>query len=341
MAATIKDIAKTLNISVSTVSYALNGGPRSVPEEVKERIFRVARELNYRPNRLAKSMVTGRSDTIGVVPPHIAENVFLSPYLHIALNGIANQTGLQGQDILLFTRYSETERDEMISLLVDGRVDGVIFIAPHFSHKTVELATSLHMPCVTVSGAPVPGTCSFVSDSQLGMNQALQHLYDLGHRKIAHVAGRLDMPDAVERLQAYQRFLQDHGLDYREDWVAMGQFLIEGGRRALTQFWKLEDRPTAIVCANDEMAIGVLVEALNCGIKVPDEVSVVGFDDSPRSAQVFPALTTIRQPIGEMGAAAAIALYGLIEGREPDPENIFQTELVVRDSTARPREDQP
>lgn len=340
MAATIKDIARTLNISVSTVSYALNGGPRSVPEEVKERIFRVARELNYRPNRLAKSMVTGRSDTIGVVPPHFAEDIFLSPYLHIALNGIANQCGIQGQDVLLFTRYSETEREEMVSLLVDGRVDGVVFIAPHFNHKTVELATSLHMPCVTVSGTSVPGTCSFVSDSRLGIHQAMQHLFDLGHRKIAHVAGRLDMSDAVERLRAYQEFLIDHGLDYREDWVAMGQFVIDGGRRALHQFLQLKDRPTAIVCANDEMAIGVLVEALNSGIKIPQEISVVGFDDSPRSAQVYPALTTIRQPIGEMGAAAAIALHDLIEGREPDPENLFPTELVVRDSTARPKEDQ-
>jgi DNA-binding LacI/PurR family transcriptional regulator len=339
MAATIKDIAKTLNISVSTVSYALNGGPRSVPAEVKDRILQVARELNYRPNRLAKSMVTGRSDTIGIVPPNMAEDIFLSPYLHITLNAIVNQTGIQGQDILLFTRYSETEREEMVSLLVDGRIDGVIFLAPQFNHKTIELATSLHLPCVTVSGVPVAGTRNYAADSEQGITQAMTHLYELGHRKIAHVAGGLDMHDAVIRLQAYQRFLLEHKLDYREDWVALGQFVIDGGRKALQQFIKLEDRPTAIVCANDEMAIGVLVEALSCGIKVPDEISVVGFDDSPRSSQVFPALTTIRQPMAKMGAAAAIALYDLIEGREPDQETIFQTELVVRDSTTCPTED--
>lgn len=344
MAVTIKDIAKRLNISVSTVSYALNGGPRSVPAEIRERVLELARELNYRPNRVARSMVTGRSHTIGIVPPEVTEDVFLSPYLHLALNGIANEAGLQHQDILLFTRYNETEHDEMVSVIVDGRVDGVIFIAPHFSHKTVELATSLHLPCVTVSGAPLEGVLSFSVDNEKGVQQALQHLYDLGHRKIAHIAGRLDMPDAILRLQGYQSFLRTHRIPYREEWVAMGQFQIDGGRRAMAQLLDLPDRPTAVMCANDEMAIGAMLTAFERGLRVPEDVSVVGFDMTPGSANVYPQLTTVRQPIGDLGRIAVRSLIAIIEGREPDAPTIYDTELVIRASTAtidHPLEEQP
>lgn len=334
MAITIKDIAKRLNISVSTVSYALNGGPRSVPQELKERVLEVAREMNYRPNRVARSMVTGRSNTIGVVPPEVSEDVFLSPYLHLALNGIANEAGKRHQDILLFTRYNETEQDDMVSVIVDGRVDGVIFIAPHFSHKTVELATSLHLPCVTVSGAPLAGVVSFSVDNEKGITQALQHVYDLGHRKIAHIAGRLDMPDAILRLQGYQSFLRTQRIPYREEWVTMGQFQIEGGRRAMSQLLELPDRPTAVVCANDEMAIGAMFCAFDKGLRVPEDISIVGFDMTPGSANVYPPLTTVRQPTGELGQAAVRALIDQIEGRPTEPQTVLDTELVIRASTA-------
>lgn len=344
MATTIKDIAKTLGISVSTVSYALNGGPRSVPAELRARVLETARELNYRPNRVARSMVTGRSNTIGVVPPEVSEDVFLSPYLHLALNGIANEAGARHQDILLFTRCAETEHDEMVSVIVDGRIDGVIFIAPHFSHRTVELATSLHLPCVTVSGAPLEGVLSFSVDNERGMTQALDHVYALGHRDIAHIAGRLDMQDAILRLQAYQAFLRGKHLPYREEWVAMGQFQIDGGRRAMRQLLDLPRRPTAVVCANDEMAIGAMFAALERGLRVPEDLSVVGFDDSPGSTAVYPPLTTVRQPMGDLGRKAVRALLDLIEGREPDYRTILDTELAVRGSTAPfvpPKEETP
>jgi LacI family transcriptional regulator/LacI family repressor for deo operon, udp, cdd, tsx, nupC, and nupG len=339
MAATIKDIARNLGISVSTVSYALNGGPRSIPAEVKERVLSMAKELNYRPNRAARTMVTGKSDTIGVVPPDVTENVFLSPYLHLALNGLVNEAGRLHQDILLFTRYGETERNDITSVLVDGRVDGVIFVAPHFSDKSIELATSLHLPCVSVSGAPLDGMLTFCVNNEAGVNQALEHLYGLGHRRIAHIAGRLDMQDAMLRLQGYQAFLRSKHIPYREEWVGMGQFMIDGGRRAMAALLALPEPPTAVFCANDEMAIGALVEAYSRGWKVPDDISIVGFDMTPGSANVYPALTTVRQPISELSAAAVRALKLLIEGKAPEEDPVFETELVVRASTSRPKED--
>ncbi len=336
MSTTIKDIAKKLNISVSTVSYALNGGPRSVPDDVRQRVVTTARELNYRPNRMARAMITGRSHTIGIVPPQVGNDVFLGPHLQLAMNGIANEAWRLHQDLLLFTRCEVSAYEEMLSIVLDGRVDGVIFIAPQFNHQAVELATSLHLPCAALSGVPLGGVTSYSVDNDKGIRMALEHLASLGHRKIAHVTGRLDMQDSVSRLQGYLGFIKDHRLEYRDEWVVNGQFLIEGGRNAFRTLMALDDRPTAIMCANDEMAIGALLEAHTMGVKVPDDVSIVGFDMTEGSGNVFPPLTTVRQPIIEMGAAAVRAVVGVITGKDRDPDQVFSPELIVRASTSHP-----
>lgn len=333
MASTIKDIAKRLNISVSTVSYALNGGPRRVPESVRDQVLAVARELNYRPNRVARAMVTGRSDTIGVVPPEISEDVFLSPYLHHALNGIFNEAGRLHQDVLLFTRCSETEREELTSVLVDGRVDGVIFIAPQLSEQALEIALSTHAPCVSISGVPLEGVVSFCVDNEGGVKMVLEHLYELGHRKIGHIAGRLDMHDAVVRLQAYQSFLRSKRIPYREEWVGMGQFMIEGGRKAMRSIMSMPNPPTAVFCANDEMAIGAVLEAAAMGLRVPEDVSIAGFDNSLRSQHVSPAITTVSQPVSGLGASAVRTLKAMVENRTPEDPLTLPAELIVRGST--------
>ncbi|HEY3783412.1 MAG TPA: LacI family DNA-binding transcriptional regulator [Fimbriimonadaceae bacterium] len=339
MATSIKDIANKLNMSVSTVSYALNGGPRSVSLETKNQVLAAARDLGYRPNRVARSMVTGRSYTIGVAPPEIGDDVFLSPYLQLAINGVANEAGRLHQDMLVFTRYRETEHEEMLSIILDGRVDGVIFIAPHFTAKTVELAAALQLPCVAISGAPVEGVTSFSINNEQGMTQVLEHLYELGHRRIGHIAGRLDMQDALIRLQGYQAFLHARKIPYRDEFVAKGQFLIEGGRRAMHELMNLPIRPTAVSCANDEMAIGAILATYDLGIKVPEEVSVAGFDSTPSSAHIHPPLTTVRQPIGELGEVALRTLVDMIEGNEPQEKKVFETDLIVRASTNHPMEE--
>jgi DNA-binding LacI/PurR family transcriptional regulator len=286
-------------------------------------------------------MITGRSHTIGIVPPEIGDNVFLSPYLHLALNGVANEAGRLHEDVLIFTRYRETEHEDMLSILLDGRVDGVIFIAPHFTAKTVELAAALQMPCVAISGAPVEGVVSFSGNNEDGMNKVLNHLFDLGHRRIAHIAGRLDMQDALLRLQSYQAFLHSKRIPYRDEWVVKGQFLIEGGREAMHELMSLAERPTAVTCANDEMAIGATLAAYDLGIKVPGDVSIAGFDAAPSSAHIYPPLTTVRQPIGEIGQVALRALIQVIEGGAAPTDTVFDTDLIVRASTDHPKEEHP
>jgi LacI family transcriptional regulator len=339
VAVTIKDIARELNISVSTVSYALNGGPRSVPEEVKARVLKTAQALGYRPNRVARSMVTGRSYTLGIVLPDRGLDVLLSPYLRVAMNAIVNEAGRLHHDILLYTRHAKTDAEQMMSTILDGRVDGVLFVAPHSTHATLEQAATLHMPCVAISGAQVDKVISFSSCNKSGVNSAMQHLYDLGHHRIAHIAGQLDMLDAIERMTAYQEFLYEKRIPYRDEYVQKGSFYIAGGCRAAHQLLALKDRPTAIFCANDEMGIGAIQACQESGLRVPEDMSVVGFDDA--GGYVSPALTTVRQPVHQLCTAAVDALVNLIEGRPAPTQTEFETELIVRASTRGPKEDIP
>jgi DNA-binding LacI/PurR family transcriptional regulator len=331
MAATIKDIAKELGISVSTVSYALNGGPRTVSEDVRLQVLEVAKRLDYRPSRLAKSMVTGKSQTLGIVLPEVGEDALLSPYIHMALNGITNEAGRLNQDLLLFSKQSP---GEMTNSLVDGRIDGAIFIAPCVTANTLKQATKIGLPCVAISGSLMDGVPCLNSDNTRGMYDVLDHLYDLGHRRIAHIAGRLDQQDAWDRFYAFRQFHYDRGLPYSEDYVAKGQFMIGGGRDAFRELMQRTVRPTAIACANDEMAIGALLEAYSMGVSVPGDVSITGFDMSPKSATIYPPITTVRQPIEELGTIAVRHLLSLIAGQTVNPNTILPTALVIRESTA-------
>ncbi len=339
MPTTLKDIARKLNISQSTVSYALNGGPRSVPEELKERIVRTARELNYRPNRVARAMVTRRSHTIGVIFPELIDDPFSSVYHQLALNGIANKARQLNQDMLLFTGYNGEGDEELISMMADGRVDGAVFIAPFGEQADLVVNASKHLPCVIIAGEPPEGVATFGVDNLMGVEQQMQHLYDLGHRRIAHIAGLLEMLDGRMRLEAYKEFLSKKALPYHEEYVASGNFMIQGGRAAARKMLALENPPTAIACADDLMATGALYAALEAGVKVPDDLSVVGFGMIPGSADTYPPLTTVNHPVTELASLAFSSLLTLVNGGEVPDTTVLDTELIVRSSTSNPKEE--
>lgn len=339
MPTTLKDIAKKLNISQSTVSYALNGGPRPVPDELKERIVQTARELNYRPNRVARAMVTRRSYTIGVIFPELIDDPFSSIYHQLALNGIANKARLLNQDVLLFTGYNGEGDEELISMMADGRIDGAVFIAPYAEQGQLVVNSAQHLPCVIIAGEPPEGVASFSVDNLMGVEQAMQHLYDLGHRRIAHIAGELGMLDGRMRLEAYKEFLARKELPFHEEYVGSGNFMIQGGRVAARKMLALDEPPTAIACADDLMATGVLYAALEAGVKVPDDVSVVGFGMIPGSADTYPPLTTVNHPVTELASCAFSALLKIVNGGEVPETTVLDTELIVRSSTSHPKED--
>jgi len=340
MPTTIKDLAKRLNLSVSTVSYALNGGPKPVSDDVRQRVLVTAKELNYRPNRLARSLVTRRSHVIGVIPPMIERDPLLGPFFQLALNGLVNMAEELHQDVMLLTAYDRTQPAQIAPDLMDCRVDGVVFIAPPKDNGAISLLRERGFPMAVVASAgPLVGP-HFSADNEVGTFQALRHLYDLGHRRIAHLVGNLDRADAVVRHDTYLRFMREHRLTIEPGYMHLGNYVRHEGRVAARHFLNLPKRPTAVFCANDDSALGLIEGTRELGVSVPDELSVVGFDDTTLSASFLPPLTTIRQPIQQMSAAALAAVVAQAEG-SPSPEGaFFATELVLRSSTHRPMEDQ-
>ncbi|MCS6829496.1 MAG: LacI family DNA-binding transcriptional regulator [Armatimonadota bacterium] len=335
MPATIRDIAKRLGVSVSTVSYALNGGPRPVPEELRQRVLEVARELDYRPNRLARSMVTGKTETIAVVPPVVTRHMLQSPYIHAMLSSIADAVGEHGYDILLHTSAAPMSDVQLVQSLLSGKVDGILLIAPLSTSQVPQELRQRNVPCVVVS-AKVDGLPCVCADNVRGIFDAMDWLYAHAHRRFGFVSGPSAFYDAQQRLLAFRQYLQERGLPLHSEWVAEGDFTAQGATAGARTILTQRERPSAILAANDEMAAGVLQVAQELGLRVPEDLSVVGFDDTPFAQVLSPRLSTVRQPLEQMATEAVSLLMGWMEQRERPHEQArkLPTELVLRESTA-------
>lgn len=338
MAATIKDIARRLNLSVSTVSYALNGGPKPVSPDVRAQVLDLAKELDYRPNRQARSLITGRNSVIGVVFPAIARNTLQSPFLQHTLNGIVNAAEEMGQDLLLLTAADRNLPEGFPEDTIDTRIDGVIFIAPPVDSPAVRVLTERGKPYAVLGGDSRSQGLSFNADNRGGVRQAIDHLVGLGHRRIAHISGLKHQTDGQTRLAAFCDAMAAQGLSVPEEYVQEGNFHMDGGANGLRALMALAEPPTAIFCANDGTVFGAIQAAHALGVRVPEDVSLVGFDDHYMSEVFQPPVTTVRQPLDEMGAASLRALVAHAKGEETPAETIFPTQLVVRATTASPRE---
>lgn len=334
MGARLKDIANHLNLSISTVSYALNGGPRPVTDEVRESVQRAAQELGYRPNRIARSLATRRTMTIGVVPTVVTQNLTLGPYFQSCFTGIVNESENLGYDVLVFTR-DVSDPGRLADLLLDGRIDGAIFLAPRRGSPILARLGDAGLPFCSVGTTEAESGPSVRCENARGVETAVRHLAELGHERIAHLHGSLDHNDGVERLDAFRNAMTHHGLNVRADWTVDGGFQREIGYAAARRLLRQGDRPTAIVCGSDEIAVGAFEAAWELGLRIPEDLSVVGFDDAPAAEIVLPRLTTVRQPMNEMGVAALGAVVDLLSGKAVE-NKVFPTELVIRRSTARP-----
>lgn len=339
MGASIKDIAKKVGVSISTVSYALNDGPKPVGKALKSRILEAARELDYRPSRIAKSMVTGKSDIVGVIHCNIDVDMMRWTFIQEVLNGIINEAQSAHRDVLIYTHSKRLEPSEVLGLLLDGRADGLIFLAPENADDIIDLVDQRRFPYVVVSGAPRTATSHLICDNRAGVWLAMNHLVELGHRKIGHLAGRSTMIDGLERKKAYVEFLEEKGLPIRPQWIGNGEFEPTEGYIAARKMLRSSQRPTAIFSANDRMAEGALHCARDLGLRVPEDLSIVGFDDSIEARLAHPQLTTVSQALDAMGSAAMRALVGRMAGDQTHGVVRFPATLIVRDSTSRPKED--
>ncbi len=334
----IKELARLSGVSVGTVSRALNGYT-DVRPETRERIVRLARELDYTPAAAARTLVTQRSHVIGVFLETGEGHPDLQhPFFHEVLVGLKDRIGAAGFDLLLFASERPGNGYGDHSYLKRCRhhnVDGAVLMGVDAEDLELRRLLRSELPCVGVD-VELSGTCTsyVMSDNSDGADLAVRHLYELGHRRIATITGLMDKKPGVDRLRGYREELRRLGLAFRDEYVAYGDFYFETGHEAATKLLALDEPPTAIFAASDMMALGVIRAAAEAGLTVPGDLSLVGFDDIQLAQHVHPPLTTLRQDKTGLGVQAASALLRQIEGADTAEPVTLAVELIVRGSTA-------
>ncbi|MEQ6899454.1 LacI family DNA-binding transcriptional regulator [Microbacterium sp. KR10-403] len=328
--ATIHDVAAAAGVSVSTVSKAVNGRYGVSPVTV-ERVLAAVRELGYESSLIASSMRSRRTGVIGVL---VAD---FEPFSAEILKGVATGLRETGYDLLAYSGAREAPGDgwerRSLSRLSGTLIDGAIMVTPSVVNVTADV------PVVAIDPHTGPADLPVVeSDSFGGALQAVRYLTQLGHTRIGFVAGRPDLRSSIAREAGYRKALGEAGILVDPALIGVGRYRDDTVREAARAVLSRSDRPTAVFAANDISAIAVIRVAAELGLDVPEDLSVVGFDDVPDASQFTPALTTVRQRMQKLGETAVGMLLGFIEGREPERTRVqLPTELVVRATTARLR----
>ena len=326
--ATVYDIARRAGVSASTVSRILNGSAK-VAADKRQAVEDAIQELNFRPNLMAQYLKTGQSMTLGVLTQHVE-----SPFSNEMLRGVEHTLqGMEYVPLIVSGHWNAEEEVERLRLLVARRVDGLIILTGHVNQQTL-LEFSQQIPIVaTGHNIMTERVHSFSINNRLGGYMATRYLLDLGHRDIAHIVGLPDHNDAIERHHGYRQALVSAGIEYDPSLVIQGDFAEVGGLNAVKKLVESGRKFSAIFCANDQTCYGAILGLMQCGLRVPEDVSLIGFDDLPFSTYSNPPLTTVRQPIYEMGVKMVKTLLGLIENTELNSDELPELSIVVRDTT--------
>lgn len=324
--ATISDVARAAGVSIPTVSKVVNGR-YGVAAATSKRVLEVVAELGYETSLVARSLRQQRTNVIGIL---VAEFESFSTEL---LKGVSEAASGTGYELLAYSGL-DTDKDRTgwerrsLSRLAGTLVDGAIIVTPTMAMPTTSI------PVVAVDPHTGPsGPSTIDSDNVGGARLATRHLIDLGHRRIAHVRGRGDLASAQLREEGYRLSLEEAGIPLDSALIRDGGYQAALTTEVARELLSRPERPTAVFAANDKSALGVLRVAGELGLRVPQDLSIVGFDDIPEAASATPALTTVVQPLREMGAQALRMLIDLLEGREVAEHLQFPAELIVRAST--------
>ena len=330
----IKDIARLARVSHSTVSRALRGS-RQVSAATTARIRRIADEAGYRASAAARSLVVGRTNTIGVVVTNIAD-----PFVAGVVSGIEDMAEKHGYSVFLANSNAEPEREvRVVRSFEERRVDGIIVTSSRVGALYVPLMERMHVPVVLLNNQhPSEFVHSVLIDNVEASLQATRHLVRLGHRRIAYLGDRLGYQSDTERFAGYRRALDEAGLTFVPELVVHGDGKPEGGAQAMAQLLAFPRRPTAVFCYNDMSALGAMRQIRANGLQVPDDLSVAGFDDLYISQYLEPPLTTVRQPMRQMGRMAMETLLHIFDGPHSTHNLRVEGHLIVRQSTAPPKE---
>lgn len=325
--ATLTMVAERAGVSPSTVSRILNGTAR-VSQDKQALVNAVIDELGFRPDPAARSLAGGRTMSIGVLTQFID-----SPYYGEALRGIEDELH-KANYVPLFVsgHWNEAEEENRLFMLQERKVDGIIVLTGKLADDTlVEMASNIPV-VITGRRLSAPGLFSIDFDNSEGARLAVRHLHALGHQRVAFISGPLDHPDATERMQGFQDEAQKKGMALDVELIALGDYQEAGGFRAMNSLLDARVQFTAVLTANDQMAYGARLALHRAGLRVPEDISLIGFDDLPHSAFTLPPLTSVRQSVYEIGVSAAQAMIDILNKKNP-PSRLVAAELVVREST--------
>jgi LacI family transcriptional regulator len=334
----VYDLAKRAGVSPATVSRVLSGGDYPVRAATRDRVLEAADELDFRPNRLARALVTAHTGTIGAIVHDISD-----PYSGEIVRGIEDTARVHGYQIFVCSSECKAERElDYVRSLISYRVDGLIFAGDGIEDKAyrVELRKTLSQ-YRAARGAVVmlaPNSYrapSVLPDSRGGARIITEHLIQLGHRRIAILSGPEHLRTSAVRLEGCRQALDAAGIAFDECLIRSGGFTAAGGAKAIGSLIEVGAGFTAVLASNDIMAIGALTELQSRSVRVPEEISVAGFGDVQSAAFVSVPLTTVRVPMYEMGAEGAVLMLEIVAGRRPK-SRVLSVELVTRRSTAPP-----
>ncbi|WP_319777072.1 LacI family DNA-binding transcriptional regulator [Maridesulfovibrio sp.] len=328
---TIHDVARLAQVSTATVSRVINS-PENVRKETREKVLRAMKMCNYKYNALARGFATKKSNTIGLILPSINNPVFAESTLGVQEFAEKQQIKV----ILGNTSYKASQEKSLIKALRESQVDGLIITTTDPKGDIIKSLVTEKIPFVLLFSTIKGGEISAVGvDNYRGGYVATEHLISLGHRRIGMIAGTFSVTDrSYHRWHGYRQCLKDHGIAYDKDLLVQTEYSLAGGRDSIKRLLGLETPPSAVFCSNDYIALGAIKGARESGLTLPEDLSIVGFDDMPTASYMVPALTTVRQPAYEMGRRACELLLQIMETPEKTVQHMMETKLVVRESTA-------
>lgn len=327
---TINDVAKNAGVSITTVSYVLTG-KRFVSDDLQERVRRAMKEIGYRPNNLARSLRSGKTDTIGLVIPDSSNLFFAEISRSVEDIGFDNQYTV----FLCNSDDNPIKQSKYLDVLIAKQVDGIVFISVSNDKSDLDKLAEANIPFVIVDRDESESNSDTVQvDNFEGGRIAVEKLFSLGHRKIACITGPSTATLSADRYHGYLKVLEENGIPANSAYVIPGDFRFKGGEEAMTRLLNLPDPPTAVFICNDMMAIGAIRAVNTFGLKVPDDISIIGFDNSPIAEAITPALSTVAQPINQIAEKAMKILFQRMQGNsEGFPLRItLKPELIMRNS---------
>jgi DNA-binding LacI/PurR family transcriptional regulator len=332
---TIKDIAEMAHVSKGTVSRVINSAP-GVGEETRRRVLKLIESLDFQPNPAARGLAGKRTNTLGFVIPHTGRYTITSTFWPVLLTAITEQAVSRGINVLLSTTRTEEDIDSAFRSILKGRrIDGAIIGAEQFGEKQLAELLLKNLPFVTIGRSPHISTYSVDVDNEAGARAAAEHLVALGHRRIVMLAGPENLPYIHDRVRGFQKTLSEHGLDPSRIYYC--PYKTEDVVPRVASILKMRPAATALFTAAGDLVIGVLKACVEAGLSLPQDISLVSFDDHPFFAHFIPSITAVHQPVEEMGKIAVDMLFTLLEGGKPEKREVtLPTSFVVRGSSVHP-----